>query len=135
MTPTQGKMVCDARRHWNPAIRLFQRDVLDVGAPFNNYSPPATGLQAGTLSFHFSDSSNGTLSYVLTPDRAERCHTRQPFGRRYADALRLQRFCGGRDFAGRMGPDVNQHYDTLVAIWYTYGSTASGFLLILTNLD
>ena len=108
-TPTARELVCDARRHLESGPYDFSGAMYStVGAPFNNYSPPATGLLAGTLSFQFSDSSNGTLSYVLTTGQSGAfAMTRQPFGPVVTPThSRLQRFVVGRTLAGRMGPDA-----------------------------
>jgi serine protease len=121
---------------WNPSHTIFSGGMYStVGAPFNNYSPPATGLQAGTLSFHFSDSSNGTLSYVLTTGQSGAfAMTRQPFGPvvtpthfDYSDL-----WWGGTSQDG-WGLTLNQHYDTLVAIWYTYGLDGKPVFYIMPN--
>jgi serine protease len=94
-----------------------------LGAPFNNYSPPATLLPAGTLSLQFSDSGNGTLSYVLTSGQSSSiAMTRQPFGAVVAPThLDYSDLWWGGTTQDGWGLTLNQHYDTLVAIWYTYG--------------
>ena len=121
---------------WNPSHTTFSGAMYStVGAPFNNYSPPATALQAGTLSFQFSDSSNGTLSYVLTTGQSGAFPmTRQPFGAvatpthfDYSDL-----WWGGTSQDG-WGLTLNQHYDTLVAIWYTYGLDGKPVFYIMPN--
>jgi len=109
---------------WNGTHTIFSGTMYaTVGAPFNNYSPPETLLQAGTLSFQFSDSSNGTLSYALTSGQSGVLPmSRQPFGavvaQTHVDYSDL--WWGGASQDG-WGVTLNQHYDTLVAIWYTYG--------------
>jgi serine protease len=109
---------------WNPTHTIFSGAMYStVGAPFNSYSPPATGLQAGTLSFQFSDSSNGTLSYVLTNGQSGAFPmTRQPFGAIIPPThLDYSDLWWGGILQDGWGLTLNQHYDTLVAIWYTYG--------------
>jgi serine protease len=109
---------------WDATHTIFSGAMYSTrGTPFNNYSPPATLLQAGTLSLQFFDSSNGTLSYVFTSGQsAAVAMTRQPFGPVVApthpDYSDL--WWGGTAQDG-WGLTLNQHYDTLVAIWYTYG--------------
>ena len=109
---------------WNATHTIFSGAMYSTtGAPFNNYSPPATLIQAGTLSLRFSDLSNGTLSYVLTNGQsAAFAMTRQPFGAVVAPshANYSDLWWGGTAQDG-WGVTLNQHYDTLVAIWYTYG--------------
>lgn len=109
---------------WNATHTLFSGAMYaTVGAPFDNYSPPATLLQAGTLSLQFSDKSNGTLSYVLTTGQSGAiAMTRQPFGAVVAPThLDYSDLWWGGTAQDGWGLTLNQHYDTLVAIWYTYG--------------
>jgi serine protease len=109
---------------WDASHTTFSGAMYSTtGAPFNDYSPPATVAQAGTLSLHFSDSSNGTLSYTLISGQSGAfALTRQPFGAVVAPshANYSDLWWGGTAQDG-WGLTLNQHYDTLVAIWYTYG--------------
>jgi serine protease len=79
---------------WDANHKIFSGAMYStLGTPFNNYAPPATLLQAGTLSLQFSDSRGCDDAAAVRPGR-------------YAHALRLQRFVVGRNDAGRMGPDA-----------------------------
>jgi serine protease len=121
---------------WNTSHTIYSGAIYStVGAPFNNYSPPATGIQAGTLSLQFSDSSNGTLSYVLTTGhRGSIAMTRQPFGAVVAPAhLNYSDLWWGGTSQDGWGLTLNQHYDTLVAIWYTYGLDGVPVFYIMPN--
>jgi serine protease len=121
---------------WNASHTSYSGAMYStVGAPFNNYSPPATGVQAGTLTLQFSDSSNGTLSYVLTTGQSGAfAMTRQPFGVVVAPAHQdySDLWWGGASQDG-WGLTLNQHYDTLVAIWYTYGQDGLPVFYIMPN--
>ncbi len=109
---------------WNATHTIFSGAMYSAsGAPFNNYSPPATLIQAGTVSLRFSDASNGTLSYALANGQgASFAMTRQAFGAAVAPshANYSDLWWGGTAQDG-WGLTLNQHDDTLVAIWYTYG--------------
>ena len=109
---------------WNSTHTVFSGAMYTTsGAPFNNYAPPETLIPAGTVAFQFSDSSNATMSYVVTGVQSGAlAMQRQPFGtvvpQTHLDYSDL--WWGGAAQDG-WGLTLNQHYDTLVAIWYTYG--------------
>ena len=121
---------------WNTTHTIYSGAIYStVGAPFNNYVPPATGRQVGTLSFQFADGSNGTLSYVMTNGQSGALAiTRQPFGPivspTHLDYSDL--WWGGASQDG-WGLTLNQHSDTLVAIWYTYGLDGLPVFYIMPN--
>jgi serine protease len=121
---------------WNATHTIFSGAMYStVGAPFNNYSPPATLLPAGTLSFQFTDNSNGTLSYVLTTGQSGAIPmTRQPFGAVVAQThLDYSDLWWGGTSQDGWGLTLNQHYDTLVAIWYTYGLDGKPVFYFIPN--
>ena len=121
---------------WNAAHTIFSGAMYStVGAPFNNYAPPATLLQAGTLSFQFTDNSNATLSYVLTTGQSGAIPmTRQPFGAVVAQThLDYSDLWWGGTSQDGWGLTLNQHYDTLVAIWYTYGLDGKPVFYFIPN--
>jgi hypothetical protein len=106
-----------------------------VGAPFNDYSPPATLLPSGTLSFQFTDNSNAMLSYVLTTGQSGAiAMTREPFGPVVAQThLDYSDLWWGGSSQNGWGVTLNQHYDTLVAIWYTYGLDGKPVFYFIPN--
>lgn len=109
---------------WNAAHTDFSGTIYAaIGAPFNNYSPPPTGTELGTMTLRFSDSSTGTLSYVLTTGVSGSLPmTRQAFGAAGAlTHLDYSDLWWGGPSENGWGLTLNQHFNTLVAIWYTYG--------------
>ncbi len=122
---------------WNAADTGFSGALYSgVGAPFNNYVPPPTATQLGTMTLHFADSNSGTLSYSFSNGVSGSLPiTRQIFGAveplghlDYSDL-----WWGGQAENG-WGLTLNQHSNTLVAIWYTYGLDGKPVYYIMPNL-
>jgi serine protease len=121
---------------WDASHTIFSGPMYaTVGAPFNNYSPPATLSQTGTLSLQFKDSGNGTLSYVTTTGQNVVLPlTRQPFGPAVTPShLDYSDLWWGGTAQDGWGLTLNQHYDTLVAIWYTYGLDGKPVFYFIPN--
>src|SRR5205814_7475724 len=83
----------------------------------------------------FTDSGSGTLSYVTTGGQSGALPmTRQPFGAAVTPAHPdySDLWWGGPSQDG-WGLTINQHYDTLVAIWYTYGEDGKPVFYFMPN--
>ncbi|MDQ6916438.1 MAG: hypothetical protein M3023_01290, partial [Pseudomonadota bacterium] len=121
---------------WDATHTIFSGPMdATLGAPFSDYSPPATLVQSGTMWLQFTNSGSGTLSYVTTTGQSGvLAMTRQPFGAPVTPThLDYSDLWWGGPSEDGWGLTINQHYDTLVAIWYTYGQDGKPVFYFMPN--